>query len=164
VSRVVEDVLRLFRATDFLPSTVQVVVNMAGDAAEIDGDADTLKQILVNLVKNAIEALGNGGRIDIINRGHVNRERKLYVELVVSDNGPGLSAEVLANLFSAVRSTKQGAHHGLGLSIVHGLVKKIDGLITCRSGNGGTTFEILLPARNGASMVSGVKTRVMDSV
>ncbi len=164
VGKVAEDVLRLFRATDFLPPGIDVNISMQEGACAIEGDADVLKQILVNLVKNAIEALGGRGRIDIVNRGHVNRDRKLYLELAVSDNGPGLSAEVLANLFSAVRSTKDGAHHGLGLSIVHGLVKKLQGQITCRSGSSGTTFEILLPARGGASMVAGVQARVMDSV
>ncbi len=164
VTRVVDDVLRLFRATEFVPPGVQIVVGMHDDAAEIEGDADILKQILVNLVKNAVEALGASGRIEIANRGHVNRDRSLYVELVVSDNGPGLSSDVLANLFSAVRSTKDGAHHGLGLSIVHSLVKKINGLITCRSGHGGTTFEILLPVRGGASLIAGAKPRAMDSV
>ncbi|MES2127199.1 MAG: HDOD domain-containing protein [Pseudomonadota bacterium] len=163
VSKVVEDVLRLFRATDFVPANVAIVSNMQDDG-EIEADADILKQILVNLVKNAIEALSQGGRIEISNRGHVNRDRKLYLELSVSDNGPGLSQDVLANLFSVVRSTKEGANHGLGLSIVHSLVKKIGGLITCRSGNSGTTFEILLPARGGASSVPGVQARVMDSV
>ncbi|MDB5948573.1 MAG: histidine kinase [Massilia sp.] len=164
VARVVDDVLRLFRATEFVPPAVQIVATVSDTAAEIEGDADILKQILVNLVKNAVEALGASGRIDIGNRGHVNRERSLYVELVVSDNGPGLSPEVLANLFSAVRSTKDGAHHGLGLSIVHGLVKKLGGQITCRSSRAGTTFEILLPAAHGAGMATGAKARVMDSV
>ncbi len=164
VARVVDDVLRLFRATDFVPASVQIVVRMQEEPAEIDGDADILKQILVNLIKNAVEALPDGGKIEISNRGHVNRERKLYLELVISDTGPGLSAEVLANLFSAVRSTKEGKHHGLGLSIVHSLVKKMQGLITCRSGKTGTTFEILLPARGSTSQVAGVQTRVMDSV
>jgi HD-like signal output (HDOD) protein/signal transduction histidine kinase len=164
VARVVDDVLRLFRATEFVPPAVQILASMHDDAAEIQGDDDILKQILVNLVKNAVEALGASGRIEIGNRGHVNRERTLYVELVVSDNGPGLSPEVLANLFSAVRSAKDGAHHGLGLSIVHGLVKKLGGQITCRSGRAGTTFEILLPAAGSASMATGVKTRAMDSV
>ena len=163
VARVVDDVLRLFRATDFVPASVQIVVRMQEEPAEIDGDADILKQILVNLIKNAVEALPDGGKIEISNRGHVNRERKLYLELVISDTGPGLSAEVLANLFSAVRSTKEGKHHGLGLSIVHSLVKKMQGLITCRSGKTGTTFEILLPARGSTSQVAGVQTRVMDS-
>ncbi|WP_229223875.1 HDOD domain-containing protein [Duganella sp. sic0402] len=163
VAKVVDDVLRLFRATDFVPASVQIVVRMQEEPAEIDGDADLLKQILVNLIKNAIEALGDGGKIEIANRGHVNRERKLYLELVVSDTGPGLSADVLANLFSPVRSSKEGAHHGLGLSIVHSLVKKMQGLITCRSGKTGTTFEILLPAKGSTSQVAGVQTRVMDS-
>ncbi|MBA5607220.1 HDOD domain-containing protein [Duganella sp. FT3S] len=164
VARVVDDVLRLFRATDFVPASVQILVRMQEQPAEIDGDADMLKQILVNLVKNAVEALPNGGKIEIANRGYVNRERRLYLELVVSDSGPGLSQEVLANLFSVVRSSKDGAHHGLGLSIVHGLVKKMQGQITCRSGNTGTAFEILLPARGSTSQVAGVNTRAMDSV
>ena len=164
VARVVDDVLRLFRATDFVPASVQIVVRMQEEPAEIDGDADLLKQILVNLIKNAVEALGDGGKIEISNRGHVNRERKLYLELVISDTGPGLSADVLANLFSPVRSSKEGAHHGLGLSIVHSLVKKMQGLITCRSGKTGTTFEILLPAKGSTSQIASVQTRVMDSV
>jgi HD-like signal output (HDOD) protein/signal transduction histidine kinase len=163
VTKVVDDVLRLFRATDFVPASVQLVVRMQEEPAEIDGDADMLKQILVNLIKNAIEAMTDGGKIEIANRGHVNRERKLYLELVVSDTGPGLSADVLANLFSPVRSNKEGAHHGLGLSIVHSLVKKMQGLITCRSGKTGTTFEILLPAKGSNSQLAGVKTQVMDS-
>jgi signal transduction histidine kinase len=143
---------------------VQILVRMQDEPAEIDGDADILKQILVNLVKNAVEALPDGGRIEIANRGHVNRERKLYLELVIGDNGPGLSTEVLANLFTPVRSNKEGKHHGLGLSIVHSLVKKLDGVITCRSGKSGTTFEILLPVRAGTTLTAGAQTRAMDSV
>lgn len=151
VAKVVDEVQRLFRSTGFVPATVDLNVTMHEEATRIEGDADVLKQILVNLVKNAIEALGTGGgRVDIVNRGHVNRERQLYLELVVSDNGPGLSREVLAHLFSPVKSTKDGAHHGLGLSIVHSLVKKLGGHIACRSGRTGTAFEILLPAWSGA--------------
>jgi signal transduction histidine kinase len=156
-------VLRLFRATEFVPASVQILVRTQDEPAEIDGDADILKQILVNLVKNAVEALRDGGRIEIANRGHVNRERRLYLELVVSDNGPGMSADVLANLFTPVRSDKEGKHHGLGLSIVHSLVKKLNGMITCRSGKTGTTFEILLPARGSSSQVASVQARAMDS-
>ncbi len=157
VAKVVDEVQRLFRSTGFVPSTVDIAVTMHEEATRIEGDADVLKQILVNLVKNAIEALGNtGGRIEIINRGHVNRERQLYLELVVSDNGPGLSRDVLAHLFSPVKSTKDGAHHGLGLSIVHSLVKKLGGHIACRSGRSGTAFEILLPAWTGSGAGTAV--------
>ncbi|MGZ8292130.1 MAG: HDOD domain-containing protein [Telluria sp.] len=163
-AKVVDDVLRLFRATEFVPAGVQIAVDMQGGPTDIEGDADILKQILVNLVKNAVEALGGSGRIDIANRGHINRDRKLYLELMVSDSGPGMSPEVLANLFSPVRSTKEGPHHGLGLSIVHSLVRKLNGMISCRSGSTGTTFEILLPARSGAAMVAAMPAQVMDSV
>jgi len=164
IGRVVDDVLRLFRATDFVPASVQLILRMLEEPNEIDGDADLLKQILVNLIKNSVEAMPDGGRIEISNRGLVNRERKLYVELVVADSGPGLSAEVLANLFTAVKSSKEGKHHGLGLSIVHSLVKRLGGEITCRSGATGTTFEILLPARGSNSQIATVQARVMDSV
>jgi HD-like signal output (HDOD) protein/signal transduction histidine kinase len=165
VAKVVDDVLRLFRTTNFIPANVEIVVSMTEADSRIEGDPDILKQILVNLVKNAIEALSaSGGRIEIANRGHVNRERRLYLELVVSDTGPGLSREVLANLFSAVKSTKEGPHHGLGLSIVHNLVKKLNGHIACRSGTTGTSFEILLPAHAGAGAPATSPVRALGSV
>jgi len=165
LAKVVDDVLRLFRTTDFVPPNVQIVVGMAGQDNRVQGDPDVIKQILVNLVKNAVEALSaGGGRIEIANRGHVNRERSLYVELVVSDTGPGLPREVLANLFAAVTSTKAGPHHGLGLSIVHGLVKKLNGHIACRSGAAGTSFEILLPAHAGAGAPAALPARALGSV
>ncbi len=84
----------------------------------------------------------------------------------MSDNGPGLSPEVLANLFSPVRSTKEGAlsgKRGLGLSIVHGLVKKMGGLITCRSASSGTSFEILLPAYTGVGNALALPARALGS-
>jgi signal transduction histidine kinase len=162
VAKVAADVVRLFRATAFVPASVEIVLSMPQDATCIEGDADILKQILVNLVKNAVEALlETGGRIEIASRGHVNRERRLYLELVVSDTGPGLSREVLANLFAAVKSTKPGAHHGLGLSIVHSLVKKLHGDIACRSGHTGTSFEILLPAWAGATGAPALPARAL---
>lgn len=165
VAKVVDDVLRLFRSSGFVPPSVEIVAHLHEEASRIEGDADVLKQILVNLVKNAVEALGGGGgRIEILNRGHVNRERQLYIELVVNDNGPGLSRDVLANLFAPVKSTKEGAHHGLGLSIVHSLVKKLGGHIACRSGRTGTAFEILLPAWSGVGTAVALPTRALGSV
>ena len=164
--KVAEDVVRLFRAGQFVPSNVQIATALHDDARLVEGDADTLKQILVNLVKNAVEALAvsGGGRIEIANRGHVHRERRLYLELSVSDTGPGLAPEVMANLFAAVKSTKDGPHRGIGLSIVHGLVKKLNGHIACRSGRTGTAFEILLPAWSGASAAPALPARALGSV
>jgi signal transduction histidine kinase/HD-like signal output (HDOD) protein len=165
VARVASEVVRLFRTTGFLPQNVEVTLAVQDDA-RIEGDPDMLKQVLVNLVKNAVEALeSTGGRIEIASRGLVNRDRTLYVELTVADNGPGLPRDVLANLFSAVKSTKDGDHHGLGLSIVHSLVKKLHGHIACRSGSTGTAFEILLPAATVASATTqpALPARVLGS-
>ena len=149
VNRVVRDVVRLFRDTEYLPAAVQIVANTLDLPCEVESGTDTLKQILVNLVKNAIEAMPAGGEIQIASNGQVNRDGRLYVELCVKDSGPGIPPEVLAHIFSPVRSTKGDGHQGLGLSIVYGLVKKARGFIACRSGHKGTSFEILFPVREG---------------
>jgi len=147
VNRVMRDVARLFRDTEFVPDAVKIVVHTQDLPMEIETTPDTLKQILVNLVKNAMEAMRSGGEIQIINNGHVNKDGALFVELCVTDNGPGIPPDILRNLFQPVQSTKGDGHQGLGLSIVHGLVKKNQGMITCRSSSKGTHFEMLLPVR-----------------
>lgn len=147
VNRVVRDIVRLFRDTEYVPASVKIIAQTQDVPTEVEGSADKLKQILVNLVKNAIEAMSTGGEIEIANNGHVNRDGQLYVEISVRDSGPGIPAEILERLFSPVQSTKGTGHQGLGLSIVHNLIKKVNGLITCRSSNRGTIFEILLPIR-----------------
>ena len=147
VNRIVRDVVRLFRDTEFVPSSVQIEAHTQDLPAEVEGSADTLKQILVNLVRNAVEAMPAGGEIQIMNNGLVNRDGLLYTELCVADTGPGVPPEVLANLFSPIRSDKGEGHQGLGLSIVHSLVRKSQGLISCRSSKKGTTFEMLFPVR-----------------
>ena len=147
INRVIRDVARLFRDTEFVPDTVKITVQTQDLPTEVEASPDTLKQILVNLVKNAIEAIRSGGEIQIVNNGHVNKDGALFVEVCVIDDGPGISAEVLSNLFQPVRTTKGEGHQGLGLSIVHGLIRKHQGLITCRSNTKGTHFEILLPIR-----------------
>lgn len=151
INRVVNDLVRLFRESRFLPPSVQIVARMPEQIAEINGSADILKQILVNLLKNAVEALPRGGHIEIDNKGHVQRDGRVFFELCIKDDGPGIPAEVLAKLFSPVRSSKVGQNRGIGLSIVHNLVKKLDGLISCQSTGAGTAFEILLPARNAGA-------------
>jgi HD-like signal output (HDOD) protein/two-component sensor histidine kinase len=161
INRVVADVVRLFQETEYAPSSVRIVARMQDKPFEIASDVDTLKQILVNLVKNAIEALPGGGEITIGSNGLVNRDGVLYVALWIRDTGPGISAEMMANLFSPVHSTKGKEHRGLGLSIVHTLVKKIHGTITCRSNDDGAAFEILLPSLIPQTRASrpGAKTK-----
>ena len=146
VNQVVNDLVRLFRESRFLPPTVQIATRLTEQVCEIDGSVDTLKQILVNLLKNAIEAMPKGGLIEITNGGRVLRNGRDYFELRIKDNGSGMPASVLAKLFSPVQSAKAGENRGIGLSIVHRLVKSLNGSIDCASTNAGTVFEMLLPA------------------
>ncbi len=147
VNRVMRDIARLFRDTEFVSEAVKIVVHTQDLPTDVETSSDILKQVLVNLVKNAMEAMPSGGEIQIINNGHVNKDGELFVELCVIDNGPGIPPDILKSLFQPVQSTKGEGHQGLGLNIVHGLIKKNQGMITCRSSGKGTRFEMLLPVR-----------------
>jgi len=161
INTVVKNVVRLFAGT--VPPSVNIVVKAQNEACSFDGDAGTLKQILVNLIKNAVEALPVGGEIEISNNGVIDREGHQYVELSIRDNGAGIPAAMMVNLFSPVRSTKGEEHCGLGLSIVHGLITQMRGVIHCRTGKKGTTFDLLLPVSRAAGQASTTSAQVRAS-
>jgi C4-dicarboxylate-specific signal transduction histidine kinase len=154
INQVINDLVKLFRESKFLPPSVQIMTRVTEQSSEIDASINTLKQILVNLIKNAVEALPKGGLIVITNNGQVQRDGHVFVELSVRDTGPGISPEVMAKLYSPVQSTKAGENRGLGLSIVHKLVNGINGQVNCKSTKAGTEFEIRLPARVTAAQNS----------
>jgi signal transduction histidine kinase len=124
--------------------------------------AEDLTRLLVNLVKNAAEAMpAAGGRIQITVREHVAAKDGVDgLVLVVEDNGPGIAAEALEKIFESGFSTRArsaaagpawpAAHRGLGLAIARSIVETSGGRITAsnRPGpNGGARFEIELPVR-----------------
>lgn len=162
VNGILNEVVRLFSISRFLPPSVSIIVRTTDQPIEMIGSADTLKQILMNLIKNAVEALPEGGKIEVRNNGRVMREGRACLKLCVSDTGAGIPANVLANLFSPVQSSKHGENRGLGLSIVQSLVKKINGSISCRSGELGTTFEIILPAADVAGYAGSGSRRATN--
>jgi signal transduction histidine kinase len=138
----------LTRLTDqaLLTHQVRLHTELSHAIAPVVADRDRLKQILMNLVKNAAEAMPQGGRITIGTRDDVNYQGKPSVEITVQDFGPGIPESVKARLFQPGVTTKHGDHVGLGLSIVQGLVREIRGDIECISSpETGTTFRILLP-------------------
>lgn len=113
--------------------------------------ADSLRQVVLNLLKNAVEALRDteNGKVTVTSQGAVNVGGKHYFEIVVSDNGPGMSHEQRLELFNNRVSTK-GDERGLGLGIVARMIDEMSGIITCREntsvpGESGTSFQILLP-------------------
>ncbi len=104
------------------------------------GDPQKLRQVLVNLVKNAAEAAGPGGRVEIAVAGSAER-----VRVSVSDTGPGLSEEVRAHLFEPFFSRKDGGT-GLGLAVSKGIVEAHRGTLEADAPpGGGARFTLALP-------------------
>ena len=116
----------------------------------VHSDRDRLTQVLTNLIKNAIEALGEhegvDGRVEVVTATGIYRAGREGVEVRVQDNGRGLPSEVLGKLFEPKLSNKGGAHEGLGLHIVKRLVDDMLGEIDVRtSPDSGTEFALFLP-------------------
>ncbi|MDE2346278.1 MAG: PAS domain-containing protein [Gammaproteobacteria bacterium] len=120
---------------------------------ELQLDRDQILQVLLNLAKNACEAVAEGGVIVFRSRAlrqftlHGMRYR-LVACIEIEDNGPGIPVELLPQLFSPLMSRKPNGA-GLGLSISQELVSRHEGLIECQSQPGHTVFSVLLPLGAG---------------
>jgi signal transduction histidine kinase len=111
----------------------------------IETDRGKLQQIILNLVNNAFQAIGNGCSLDI----RASMADPQHVQLSIRDNGCGISEDHLKKVFDPFFTTKkEGQGTGLGLSITYGLVQKLKGNITVQSKTGaGTTFIVTLPVQ-----------------
>ncbi|HYE90722.1 MAG TPA: ATP-binding protein [Terriglobales bacterium] len=122
-----------------------LAVDVDGAIPLLEIDRTLLRQAILNLVKNATEALSRGGVLTLTSRLHGEQ-----AEIAVSDTGPGISAEVGERLFEQFFTTKpQGT--GLGLSITRQIIDEHGGDITwANRPGGGTTFTIRLPIKRVA--------------
>ncbi len=129
---------------------VTLTLNLAKELPYARIDAEQLRQIVLNLVQNAMHAVGSEGKVTLGTAlrqqvGAYGRKAKTYVELSVQDNGAGISAKVMTNLFVPFFTTKQQGT-GLGLAITQRIVQDAGGRIDVRSRpDAGTMFTILLP-------------------
>jgi signal transduction histidine kinase len=120
---------------------VEVRRDFAGRLPLIQGDPDQLRQAFVNLVLNAVEAMGGRGVLSLASR---MAEDGQGVVVSVGDTGCGIATEHMERLFEPFFTTKEGGT-GLGLPITYGIVKRHNGTIEVRSEVGkGTTFKVLL--------------------
>jgi signal transduction histidine kinase len=101
-------------------------------------DVARMQQVLVNLVRNGVEAAPRGGRVEITTRAHND-----LATVAVSDDGPGLPTAA-SRIFEPFFTTK-AAGTGLGLSIVHRIVTDHEGEITVRRQDERTVFTVFLP-------------------
>ena len=116
------------------------------------GDSAELREVVLNLIFNAVDAMPQGGSIEICARAEGSSAR-----FSVADTGMGMPAEVIARIFEPFYSTKGERGTGLGLSASHGIVENHGGEILVSSEPGkGTRFEIVLPRHEPATREASV--------
>jgi C4-dicarboxylate-specific signal transduction histidine kinase len=130
---------------------------LAPSLPPIMGDRDRLETVILNLINNAIDAvspLSQRGIVSIHTRA-LQIEGQSWVELIVADNGPGISGEIIDRVFDPFFSTKPvGQGTGLGLFLTYGIVSDHRGRIEVKNGKTGAQFVVSLPAV-GHSRIAG---------
>jgi CheY-like chemotaxis protein len=111
------------------------------------GDSSELREVVLNLIFNAVDAMPRGGTIEIGSRTE-NQTARFWV----ADTGTGMGSEVIARIFEPFYSTKGERGTGLGLSASHGIIESHGGDINVTSEPGkGTRFEVILPLHESSS-------------
>jgi len=125
-------------------SGVKLVCDIPADLPEINGDRQYLSQVFLNLILNAVDAMGSGGTLTMSSDMSLNNQ---CVAITFRDTGPGMSPQVLKSIFDPFFTTKSsGSGTGLGLSVSLGIVQKHGGEIRVESTLGeGSTFTVILP-------------------
>ncbi|HOV39447.1 MAG TPA: ATP-binding protein, partial [Spirochaetales bacterium] len=132
----------------FIEKRIRLIKNYPIQPIRIHGDENELKQLVMNLIMNSIEAVLDNGCITI---GLTEKAEENYVELTIQDNGSGIPADVADKIFSPFFSTKISKKNtGLGLSICRHIVEQHKGTITFQSIPGKSTlFTVHLPVKRG---------------
>ncbi|MEE4353992.1 MAG: ATP-binding protein [Desulfatiglans sp.] len=126
---------------------VDVELDRQGSLPDIQADPDQLKEVLVNIIVNACEAMEGGGLIIIGERMTLKKSLGQIVEIRIKDNGPGIPESMQGEVFQPFFSTKEEGT-GLGLSIATRIIEQHGGLLEVTSNLGeGTTFMISLPMK-----------------
>jgi two-component system, NtrC family, sensor histidine kinase HydH len=144
----VERTMRMLDA-ELAEHGIDTSLRLDPDRPKVRVDAEHVRQILLNLVRNAIEATGRGGRLHVevarIQRKGVAESLEEWIELRVTDDGPGIDPEILPKLFVPFVTTKANGS-GLGLAISQRLANAASGRIDVRSEKDrGTTFVVTYP-------------------
>jgi signal transduction histidine kinase len=155
VDGIVMESIKLIKS--ILPNNIKIIENI-NSTELILGSATQLQQVLLNLITNSYHAMKKSGGILELNVESVNinddecnelnLQKGRYVKIQVKDTGMGMNEKTLNQIFDPFFTTKEiGEGTGLGLSVVHGIVKNHKGCITVKSKiDVGTTFDIYLPS------------------
>ncbi|MGD9305582.1 MAG: ATP-binding protein, partial [Desulfobacterales bacterium] len=156
VQYIIKEALKLLRAT--IPSTIEIVQHLEENCGAISGDATQIHQVIMNLCTNAYQAMPESGgkleisltEVDITYADTIERvglKPGRHLRLSVKDEGCGMEPAVMDRIFEPYYTTKlHGKGTGLGLAVIHGIVKNHGGDIIVDSQLGkGSTFHVFLP-------------------
>jgi len=140
INQVLEELLALLRGQLFRKK-IEVSAELAENLPEVNVSTDQMRQVFLNLIKNAEDAMPDGGKLTIR-----TRYRKGRVEIDIADSGAGIAPENIKNIFEPFYTTKGVKGTGLGLSVSYGIIKNYNGEISVDSEpDKGATFTIQLP-------------------
>jgi signal transduction histidine kinase len=158
VNALLMDIVKLTKDSLIGHSGIKLLTDLEKALPKVNAEKAGLKQVFINLIKNAVKAMVSGGNLYIQTRYlsapasgrrvHENKDATGHVEIQFRDDGPGIPDEIKEKLFDPYISSKKGEHFGLGLSIAYEIIKSFQGHITCESIPGkGTVFKIKLPVK-----------------
>ena len=148
LNALVREVVTLCNDTLFVGRGIEVQQQLDPSLPALRSEPGAVKQVVLNLMTNAAEAMPQGGRLMLLTSDNVNLDGELFALLQVTDTGSGVAPQVLQRLFQAGVSTKGEGHEGIGLTVSESIVRRLGGRILCRSSPGrGTIFGVLLPRR-----------------
>jgi PAS domain S-box-containing protein len=165
---IVNEVLNLIRST--IPKTIEIKQDIDMDGNVIKADPTQIHQIIMNLTTNAYHAMEkDGGELNVslkeINLGKLDLinpaiEPGKYACLTVRDTGKGIPENIIQKIYDPFFTTKEkGKGTGMGLSVVHGIIKNLNGEIILKSSPGkGTEFKVYIPAEKAPSKKYEIKT------
>ncbi|SDT84808.1 response regulator [Desulfobacula phenolica] len=152
---IIKEALKLIRST--IPTTIEIKQDINTDCGEVKADPTQIHQIVMNLATNAYHAMETTGgemnvnlkQIQLSNQDVLSLDIKpgLYACLTIADTGTGMNKDLIEKIFDPFFTTKKkGKGTGMGLSVVHGIVKSMEGSIRVDSMPGkGTQFYVYLP-------------------
>ncbi|OIQ65811.1 sensor protein ZraS [mine drainage metagenome] len=154
LNQVIDDVVRFVERPVSLQH-IEISCDLEPQLPQVWGDADLLKQVIMNLLVNAEQAIEGQGQITVktrvmVDTGAAGSEPSQRVEVAISDTGCGIPEANMQRIFDPFFTSKEvGKGTGLGLSVSYGIVKSHGGKISVESVVGeGTTFRVILPIKS----------------
>ncbi|MBI9087910.1 MAG: PAS domain S-box protein [Desulfobacterium sp.] len=168
IQPVIKEALKLIRST--IPTSIEIKQDIRSDCGIIKADSTQIHQIIMNLTTNAYHAMADTGQLSVVleeiwlaEHELITPEMKpgLYACLTVADTGLGMDKNMIEKIFNPFFTTKEkGKGTGMGLSVVHGIVKSMGGVIQVWSEPGkGTDFHVYLPVEKKHSKEEAIQRK-----